>query len=452
MISSDFNKDLSFHLPVLVWLVEYMLLDELELEGLIVNFNKLQETRSKHLPKEVFIWDETLRDGEQTPGTTLLIDEKIEIAKLMDEMGVNVIVVGFPAVAESEREVVRRIAAEGFSQASLAAPARALRSDIDLSVQAGAEEVPVFIATSNLHLKYKLKMEWQEVLDRVTDSVEYAKSHGVKVDFISEDTSRTSVDRTVEVFKTAVEAGADRVIMTDTVGFLRPESMRHLVSQVRDRLWKETKGKTPLGIHCHNDFGLATANTLAAIEEGVTTPHVCVAGFGERAGNAPLEEVVMALEILYNIPTGVETKRIHELAKLTSQYFAILLPIHKAIIGENAFSHAAGIHVHGLLAHQLCYEPIPPEAVGRRTSFYLGKFTGSQMVRTKLEQEGIEASDEQVQQIVCQVKETHRLRDKREMLQQLQQAQELLRETRLGLKEDEFWGIVRAVTGKRPKQ
>ena len=428
-----------------------MLLDELEADGLIVNFNKIPQTKPKHLPKEVLIWDETLRDGEQTPGTSLLVDEKIEIAKLMDEMGIAIINVGFPAVSKDEQEVVRRIAAEGFKQAKLCAPARAIKSDIDVAIQSGAEEVPIFIAFSNLHLKYKLKKTPEEALNIVTDCVEYAKKHGVIVDFVTEDTSRTSIDNTVKIFKTAIEAGADRVVITDTVGFLRPESMRYMVSQIRDRLYKEVKRKVPLSIHNHNDFGLATATTLAAIEEGVTVPHVCVAGFGERAGNAPLEEVVMALEFLYGIQTGVKTEKIQELADLVSQSFAILLPVHKAITGENAFSHEAGIHVHGILSHRLTYEPIPAETVGRKTEFYLGKHTGSQIVKTKLEQENITATDEQIQQIVLQVKETHKLRDKVEMLRQLQSAAELLRETRLGLKEDEFWNIVKAVTGKKPK-
>ncbi|MFX1301502.1 MAG: 2-isopropylmalate synthase, partial [Promethearchaeota archaeon] len=271
------------------------------------------------------------------------------------------------------------------------------------------------------------------------------------VDFVTEDTSRTSIDNTVKIFKTAIEAGADRVVITDTVGFLRPESMRYLVSQIRDRLNKEVKRKVPLSIHNHNDFGLATATTLAAIEEGVTVPHVCVAGFGERAGNAPLEEVVMALEILYGIRTGVKTERIQELADLVSESFAILLPVHKAITGENAFSHEAGIHVHGILSHRLTYEPIPAETVGRKTEFYMGKHTGSQIVKTKLEEKNINATERQIKQIVSQVKETHKLRDKVDMLRQLHRAAELLRETRLGLKEEEFWDIVKAVTGKKPK-
>ena len=158
-----------------------MLLDELEADGLIVNFNKVPQTKPKHLPKEVLIWDETLRDGEQTPGTSLLIDEKIQIAKVMDEMGIAIINVGFPAVSKDEQEVVRRIAAEGFKQAKICAPARAIKSDIDVAIQSGAEEVPIFIAFSNLHLKYKLKKTHEEALNIVTDCVEYAKKHGVIV-------------------------------------------------------------------------------------------------------------------------------------------------------------------------------------------------------------------------------------------------------------------------------
>ncbi len=428
-----------------------MLLDELEKDGLIINFNKVPQTKPKHLPKKVLIWDETLRDGEQTPGTSLLIDEKIEIAKLMDEMGIPIIAAGFPAVSKDEQEVVRKLAAEGFKQAKICAPARAIKSDIDIAIQSGAEEVPIFIAFSNLHLKYKLKKTPEEVLNIVTESIEYAKKHGVIVDFVSEDTSRTSIDNTVKIFKTAVEAGADRVVITDTVGFLRPESMRYLISQIRDRLYEEVKRNIPLSIHNHNDFGLATANTLAAIEEGVTIPHVCVAGFGERAGNAPLEEVVMALEFLYGVQTGIKTEKIQELADLVAQSFAILLPVHKAITGENAFSHEAGIHVHGILAHRLTYEPIPAETVGRKTDFYMGKHTGSQIVKKKLKEKHIKATDEQINQIVSRVKETHKLRDKVEMLRQVHKAAELLRETRLGLKEDEFWDIVKTITGKNPR-
>jgi len=428
------------------------MLERLEAEGLIVNYNKFPQTFPSTLPSKVLIWDETLRDGEQTPAVSLTVDEKIEIAKLMDETGVAIIDVGFPAVSGMEKKTVKRIAAESFKQASIAAPARALRADVDVCIETGVDEIPIFVAFSDLHLKYKLKMTKERVIERVVDCIEYAKKHGMMVDFVTEDTSRTSIDSTVEIYKAAVEAGADRVVIADTVGFLRPLSMKFLVAQIRDRLWGELKREVPLSVHCHNDFGLATANTLAAVEEGVTAPHTCVAGFGERAGNAPLEEVVMALEILYNVRTGIKTEKLHELAQLTEKYFAIPLPVHKAIVGDNAFSHEAGIHVHGMLAHSLCYEPISPALVGRETRFHLGKFTGKHIIEKRLEVEGIEATPEQVQDIVERIKRIQEGREKAEILRIFHQIKSLIEEIRKGITDQEFWRIVEETTGQKPKR
>jgi len=427
------------------------MLNKLEAEGLIVNFNKFSETFPPTLPKEVLIWDETLRDGEQTPAVFLMADEKIEIAKLLDEIGVAIMGVGFPAISESEKRVVKKIASEGFTRASVVAPARALRSDIDACLEADVDEISIFVAFSELHLKYKLKMTKEQVIERVVNCIEYAKQHGVVVDFVTEDTSRTSIDSTVRIFKAAIEAGADRVVITDTVGFLRPLSIKYLVAKIRDRLWEEAKRRVPLSIHCHNDFGLATANTLAAIEEGVTVPHTCVAGFGERAGNASFEEVVMALEVLYNVRTGIKTEKIYELAQLVERYFATPLSVHKAIIGDNAFSHEAGIHVHGMLAHALCYEPIPPALVGRETTFHLGKFTGKHIVKRRLEMEGIRFSPKEIREIVAKIKETQGVERKREILRIFHQIKSLMKEIRRGVTDQDFWKIVEEVTGQKPK-
>ena len=228
--------------------------------------------------------------------------------------------------------------------------------------------------------------------------------------------------------------------------------MKLLVAQIRDRLWEEAKRRVPLSVHCHNDFGLATANTLAAVEEGVTVPHTCVAGFGERAGNAPLEEVVMALEILYNVRTGVKTEKLYELAQLTEKYFAIPLPVHKAIIGDNTFSHEAGIHVHGMLAHSLCYEPIPPTLVGRETKFHLGKFTGRHIIEKRLEVEGIEATREQVRDVVEKIKRLQERREKAEILRIFHQIKGLIREIRKGVTDQEFWEIIEETTGQKPEK
>jgi 2-isopropylmalate synthase len=427
------------------------MLEKLEAEGLIVNYNRLPQTLPETLPDKVLIWDETLRDGEQTPAVSLSLDEKIEITKLMDEIGIAIIDVGFPAVSETEKRIVKTIASEDFKQASIAAPARALRADIDACIEAGVDEIPIFVAFSDLHLKHKLRMTKEEVIERVVDCVEYAKGHGMTVDFVTEDTSRTSVDSTVQVFTAAIEAGADRVVIADTVGFLRPVSMKYLVAQVRDRIWKEFGRQVPLSVHCHNDFGLATANTLAAVEEGVTVPHTCVAGFGERAGNAPLEEVVMALEILYNVRTGIKTEKLYHLARITEKYFAIPLPVHKAIIGENAFSHEAGIHVHGMMAHSLCYEPIPPSLVGRQTTFYLGKFTGRRVIERRLETEGLKTTPEQVQRIMEEIKKLQETRSKEEILKMFSRIKDSIREIRKGVTDEEFWRVVETVTGQKPK-
>lgn len=427
------------------------MLNKLEAEGLVVNFNKFPETFPPTLPKKGLIWDETLRDGEQTPAVFLMADEKIEIAKLLDEIGVAIMDVGFPAISELEKRVVKRIASEGFTRASVAAPARALRSDIDACLEADVDEIPIFVAFSELHLKYKLKMTKQQVIEKVVDCIEYAKQHGVTVDFVTEDTSRTSIDSTVRIFKAAIEAGADRVVIADTVGFLRPLSIKYLVAKIRDRLWEEVKRKVPLSIHCHNDFGLATANTLAAIEEGVTVPHTCVAGFGERAGNASFEEVVMALEVLYNVRTGIKTEKIYELAQLVEKCFATPLSVHKAIIGDNAFSHEAGIHVHGMLAHALCYEPIPPALVGRKTTFHLGKFTGRHIVEKRLEMEGIRFSPKEIKDIVGKIKETQGAERKKEILRIFHQIKSLMKEIRRGVTDQDFWKIVEEVTGQKPK-
>ena len=425
------------------------MLEKLEAEGLIVNYNKFPQTFPPTLPSRVIIWDETLRDGEQTPAVSLSVDEKIEITKLMDETGVAIIDVGYPAVSEAERKIVKTIAAEGYKQASISAPARALRADVDVCLECDVDEIHVFVAFSDLHLKYKLKMTKEQVIERVVDCIEYAKEHGMIVDFVTEDTSRTSVDSTVQIFKAAVEAGADRVVIADTVGFLRPLSMKLLVAQIRDRLWEEVKRRVPLSVHCHNDLGLATANTLAAVEEGVTVPHTCIAGFGERAGNAPLEEVVMALEILYNVRTGVNTEKLYELAQLTEKYFAIPLPVHKAIIGDNTFSHEAGIHVHGMLAHSLCYEPISPALVGRETRFHLGKFTGRHIIEKRLEVEGIKATREQVRDVVEKIKRLQERREKAEILRIFRQIKGLIREIRRGVTDQEFWEIVEETTGQK---
>ncbi|NHI89305.1 MAG: homoaconitate hydratase [Candidatus Thorarchaeota archaeon] len=417
-------------------------MENLEKAGLAVNYNKVSETKSKFLPKRVFIWDETLRDGEQTPGVALTIDEKIEIAKKLDEVGAAIVAVGFPAVSNEEKKGVAAIAKEGLNRASVAAPARAVITDVEACIEAGVQETPIFIATSDFRLKYQLRMTREEMLERLTKCIEFGKEHGLIIDYIAEDATRSNMEFLCQAYRTAIDAGADKICIADTVGFVRPEVMRHIIREVKEHLWSKSKYKVPISVHCHDDFGLATANTLAAIEEGVTYPQVCVNAFGERAGNAAFEEVVMALEELYGIETGIETEKLYALSKLVERHFVIPLPLHKAISGDNAFTHSSGIHSHGQLTHSMTYEPINPILVGRRREFHLGKFVGRHFVEYLLKMGGVKATPEQAREITDRVKRTHEEHKKTQSKAAFDKIKGELKDLRTGVTEREFWAIV----------
>ncbi|MDH4212604.1 MAG: homoaconitate hydratase [Candidatus Thorarchaeota archaeon] len=417
-------------------------METLEKAGLAVNYNKVPSTKAKSLPENVFIWDETLRDGEQTPGVALTIDEKIEIAKMLDEIGTAIVAVGFPAVGETEQKAVTAIAREGLSNASVAAPARAVIQDLDACIQADVDEVPIFIATSDFRLKYQLRMTREEVLNRLTQCIQYGKEHGLVIDYIAEDSTRSDMEFLCKAYQTAIDAGADKICIADTVGFVRPEVMRYLVREVKSRLWTKSKYKVPIAVHCHDDFGLATANTLAAVEEGITYPQVCVNAYGERAGNAAFEEIVMALEELYGVNTGIQTEKLYQLSRLVEKNFVIPLPLHKAISGDNAFTHSSGIHSHGQLTHSMTYEPISPSKVGRRREFHLGKFVGRHFVEYLLKMGGVRATPEQAREITDRVKKTHEDKKKLQSRVAFEKIKDELRGLRTGVSEREFWEIV----------
>jgi len=424
---------------------------KLDAQGLIANYNRLRKNLPPKLPERVFIWDETLREGVQTPTVFLTYVEKVKLAKTMDEMGVSLITVGFPALSEEEKNDVRRIANEDFHQARLAASARIVKGDIDACLECGIREILIFTPFNGLNLQYRLKMTKEEVLEKTVESIEYAKKHGATVNFVLEDASRTSLEEISQIFEAAVKAGASRLVIADTVGFLRPLSMRYLVSHVKEELSKRTTKQVPLSVHCHNDFGLATANTLAAVEEGVAYVHTCIAGFGERAGVAPLEEVVVALELLYNIDTGIDMKNLYRLAQLAEKSFALPIQYHKPIIGENAFSYEVDEHVHGVLAHPLIYEPFPPEIIERETMFYLGRQTGRHLVESRLTSAGIKATQLQIDEIVRRIKSMQESLDKGGTQMTFYQIKKLMRELRKGSTEEGFWGIVEQVTKQKPK-
>ena len=424
---------------------------KLEAQGLITNYNRFRKNLPPRLSKKVFIWDETLREGELAPTVFLTYVEKVKLAKMMDDVGVAIINVGFPGFSEDSKNTVRRISNESFQQASIAASARIIRSDIDACLGCGIREISVFTPFNNLNLQYMQKTTKEEILEKTVDSIEYAKNHGITVSFVLEDASRTPFQEIFQIFEAAVKAGADRLVIADTVGFLRPLSTRYLISHIRKELSQLIKKDVPLCIRCHNDFGLATANTLTAIEEGITYPQTCIAGFGERAGLAPMEEVIVALEMLYNVDTDINVKKLYRLSQLAEKSFALPIQFHKPIVGENAFSHASDKHIHGMLAHPLIYEPFPPKMIGRETMFFLGRQAGKYLVENRLALATIKATPRQVDEIIRMIRRRQENLDKGEMFMTFYQIKKLLREMRKGLTEEDFWNIVEKVTEQKPK-
>jgi isopropylmalate/homocitrate/citramalate synthase len=416
---------------------------KLEAQGLIVNYNRLRKNLPPRLPDKVFMWDETLREGVQTPTTFLTYVEKVKL-------GVAVVTVGFPGISEEERISVRKIANEGFQQTSLAATARILKNDVDACLECGIREISIFTPFNGLNLQYRLKLTKEQVLQKTVESIEYAKKHGVKVDFVLEDGTRTPFEDILQIFQAAVKAGADRLVIADTVGFMRPLSMKYLISHVREGL-QGLKKEIPLSIHCHNDFGLATANSLAAVEEGVTYVHTCIAGLGERAGCTPLEEIVTALELLYDVDTGVVLNKLYRLSQLAEKTFALPIQFHKPIIGENAFAHEINDRTQDIRTQPIIFEPFPPEIIGRESQFYLGRQAGKNLIEARLTEGGIKASPMQVEEIVRRMRRLHESIDKGEAQMTFYQIKKLMKDLRKGITEDDFWKIVEEVTRQKPK-
>jgi len=347
----------------------------------------------------VRVFDTTLRDGDQMPGVELGLEDKIYIGHLLDDLGVDYIEAGFPASSEIDFRVVRILSET--SRARIVGLARCVARDIDAVVEAGAHVVHVFIATSDIHLKYKLRMSREEVVERAVWAVEYARSRGVEVLFSAEDATRTEESFLLRVYRSVVGAGCRYINIPDTLGTATPWGMARLVRSVRDAVppW------VMIDVHCHNDFGMATANTLAGIYGGADGVQVTVNGFGERAGNAALEEVVAALHFLMGMETRVRLDKLTLVSRKVSEYFGVKLPPNKPIVGANAFAHEAGIHVHGVLQNPATYEPLPPEAVGNRRRIVLGRHSGRHAVEWALKKMGYEPSRGLVDYILSKLKE-----------------------------------------------
>jgi len=346
----------------------------------------------------VRIYDTTLRDGEQTPGVTLTAPNKLKIAIQLDKLGVDVIEAGFPIISQGELEAVREIAKQNLS-CEISGLARAEKKDIDAVMKCDVKYVHTFIATSDIHLKYKLKKTREEALQKAVEAVEYAKSHGLVCEFSAEDATRTDREFLKQVYKAVVDAGTDRIDVPDTVGYSNPRYVDSLIRDLRAIV------NVPISIHCHDDFGLAVANSIAAVEAGASCAHVTINGIGERAGNTSLEEFVMALHCLYGKKTRIKTELLYETSRLVSSLTGIVVQPNKAIIGENAFGHESGIHTHGIISNPLTYEPINPEMVGRKRWLEAGKHAGVHGISAMLEEYGLTASQEQLKEILAKVKD-----------------------------------------------
>ncbi|TLY80524.1 MAG: 2-isopropylmalate synthase [Gammaproteobacteria bacterium] len=349
-------------------------------------------------PDQVLIFDTTLRDGEQSPGCSMTQPEKLRVARALAELGVDVIEAGFPAASRGDWESVNAVARE-VQGAIVCGLARCNREDIELAARAlqaaPRHRIHVFLATSAIHRQYKLNMAQEEILRAAVDAVRMARELCADVEFSPEDASRTELEFLAQVVEATIEAGASTVNIPDTVGYTVPDEFAELFRYLR----KNVRGidKVRLSVHCHNDLGMAVANSLTAVVAGARQIECTINGIGERAGNCSLEEVVMALKTraaFFNVSTSVHTSRLYPTSRLVSNITGMPIPRNKAVVGENAFAHEAGIHQHGMLKHHSTYEILRPEDVGlSRSHLVLGKHSGRHAFRERVQALGFELEE-----------------------------------------------------------
>jgi 2-isopropylmalate synthase len=360
--------------------------------------------------ERVFIFDTTLRDGEQSPGASMNPDEKIRIARQLEKMGVDIIEAGFPIASEGDFESVRQIAAE-VRGCQIAALARANKTDIDRAWEAvsGAANprIHTFISSSDIHLKYQLRKSREQVLKEAVAAVTHAAGYTINVEFSPMDATRSDRDYLCEMVEAVIAAGATTVNIPDTVGYAIPEEFGNLIAT----LYAKVKNirQAVISVHCHNDLGLATANALAAVKQGARQVECTINGIGERAGNSAMEEVVMALKTrkdFFGYETGIHTEFIHQTSRLLTQIIGISVQPNKAIVGANAFAHESGIHQDGLIKEKTTYEIMTPESVGiTGTSIVLGKHSGRHAISKHLRGMGYNLSDEELGRVFYRFKE-----------------------------------------------
>ncbi len=353
--------------------------------------------------RKITIFDTTLRDGEQSPGASMNIEQKIEMATTLDSLGVDRIEAGFPVSSPVQFEAVKRIG-QAVTSATVVGLARCKKIDID-AVRDSLADCPnkmihIFIATSPLHMEHKLRMNEDEILASIVECVTYAKEQGFNlIEFSPEDASRTDFDFLLKSLKVAVDAGANTLNIPDTVGYAMPDEYGARMAALKEAIPELNQGVL-LSAHCHNDLGLALANSLAAVQAGADQVEVTLNGIGERAGNAALEELVMALMVrqdVWNIENSIDYKYLYPASKLLQNITGLIIPRNKPIFGDNVFSHESGIHQHGVIKHRETYEIMDPEQIGRsRDSLIMGRHSGKAALKARLDRYHIKLTEDQV--------------------------------------------------------
>ena len=353
----------------------------------------------------VAFFDTTLRDGEQSPGCSMTTQEKLTMAHALEDLGVDIIEAGFAMASEGDFAAIATIT-QAVRKPKVASLARAKNEDIEIAARAlqfaQRPRIHVFLASSDLHLEYKLKMSRQQALDQAAESVRLARTFVDDVEFSPEDATRSDREFLVDIVRVAIEAGATTINMPDTVGYTTPEEYGQMFREVRERIPAVDAEGIILSSHCHDDLGLAAANSLAAIQAGARQVECTINGIGERAGNAALEEIAAALHVRserYGVTTHIKLDQLYPASQVLGQIITFRPSPNKAIVGANAFAHESGIHQHGMLANPLCYEIMTPSLVGvSRTNLVLGKHSGRAALRHRLEQLGYTLSREELQQ------------------------------------------------------
>ena len=361
------------------------------------------------MSRQIKIFDTTLRDGEQSPGCSMNLDEKLEVAKQLEILGIDVIEAGFAIASPGDFNAVKAIAKQ-VKNATVASLARALPQDIDRAYEAvkfaQQPRIHTFIATSDIHMKYKLKSTPEEVLQQAISMVKYAKRYLKDVEFSAEDATRSQPEFLYKIFEEVIKAGATVINVPDTVGYTTPEEFYQLIKGIRENV--PNIHLAEISVHCHNDLGLAVANSLAAAKAGATQLECTINGIGERAGNAALEEIIMTMNTrkdIYDLSSKIDTTQIYPTSRLVSKVTGMRVQHNKAIVGDNAFAHESGIHQHGILANQSTYEIMTPESIGlSKNKLILGKHSGRHAVEDRLRHLGYALTKEKLDMIFQEFK------------------------------------------------